>query len=104
MSTKKFMFLAPILLLAGALLMWRCWSDTHEIEQAQTWPITRGMITDIKKDRINISRRYGRSTSYVVTLSYDYQVNGKNYSAKQSRFLDRPYRSNLFGRAFGDEY
>jgi hypothetical protein len=84
--------------------MWRCFSDQREIEQAQAWPITRGIITDIKEDKIYVSRRYGSSTCYVVTISYNYQVDGKNYSAKQNRFLDRPYKADLVGRACGANY
>jgi Protein of unknown function (DUF3592) len=80
-----------VVLIFGGMLYWANYSHQVIFQQAQNWPIDRGIVSRVTTESSYRSRRYGSSTRYKVEVDYSYDVNGRTYVGKQSQFLDRNF-------------
>ena len=84
-----------VVLVFGGMLFWANYSNQVVFQQAQTWPIARGIVTEVSSDyqSMRMPRRTYWSPRYKVEVSYTYDVNGRTYVGKQNQFLDRAFEA-----------
>jgi hypothetical protein len=82
-----------VVLFLGGMLYWANYSQQVIFQQAQNWPIARGIVSKVTTQSSYRGRRYGSSTRYQVEVSYSYDVNGRTYVGQQSQFLDRNFEA-----------
>jgi hypothetical protein len=82
-----------VVLALGGMLYWANYSLQAVFQQAQNWPIARGVISRVSAQSSYHGQRLGSATRFKVEVSYSYDVNGRTYVGQQSQFLDRNFEA-----------